>query len=318
MSAEPAVLIDQVCHRYGDREALRGVSFEVGSGEIFGLLGPNGGGKTTLFRILSTSFAPTGGRAAVFGYDVVTQAAQVRQQMGVVFQAPSLDKKLSAVENLWHHGHLYGMRGQLLRQQMYEMLERVGLSDRAGDRVEKLSGGMQRRVEVAKGLLHRPRLLLMDEPSTGLDPGARRDLWEYLKQARERDGLTILLTTHLMDEAEQCDRVAILNRGELVALGNPRELAGTVGDEVVSLECSAPQQLAERVRSRMSLSCSVLENTVRIERERGHELVAQIFETFPGEIQSVTVRRPTLEDVFIQKTGHRFWEEDDGNLKSQI
>jgi ABC-2 type transport system ATP-binding protein len=249
---------------------------------------------------------------------VVKQAAQVRQQMGVVFQAPSLDKKLSAAENLWHHGHLYGLRGQPLRHQMNEMLARVGLADRAGDRIEKLSGGMQRRVEVAKGLLHHPRLLLMDEPSTGLDPGARRDLWEYLKQVRERDGLTILLTTHLMDEAERCDRVAILHHGELVALGAPMELTAAVGDEVISLECNSPQQLAERVKSRMSLTCSVLENTIRIERERGHELVAQLFETFPGEIQSVTVRRPTLEDVFVQKTGHRFWEADDGNLKSQI
>ena len=213
MSAEPAVLIDRVSHRYGNREALRSVSFEVRAAEIFALLGPNGGGKTTLFRILSTSFAPTGGRAEVFGHDLVTQSAQVRQQMGVVFQAPSLDKKLSAAENLWHHGHLYGLRGQPLRQQMTEMLGRVGLSDRARDRVEKLSGGMQRRVEVAKGLLHRPRLLLMDEPSTGLDPGARRDLWDYLKESRERDRLTILLTTHLMGEAEQCDRVAILHRG---------------------------------------------------------------------------------------------------------
>jgi ABC-2 type transport system ATP-binding protein len=310
MSAELAVSVESIVHRYGTREALRGVSFEIACGEIFGLLGPNGGGKTTLFRILSTSFAPSGGRARVFGYDVVEQPSQVRRLLGVVFQSPSLDKKLTAAENLMHHGHLYGLRGSSLRQQIREMLERVKLQDRAGDRVEHLSGGMQRRVEVAKGLLHRPQLMIMDEPSTGLDPGARRDLWDYLKQVRDRERLTILLTTHLMDEAALCDRVAILNRGEMVAIGTPSQLAAEIGTEVVSLETRDPHGLADRIRTRLNLACTVLENTVRIEHERGHELVAQIFNAFPGEIQSVTVRLPSLEDVFIRKTGHRFWEGD--------
>src|SRR5262245_59698257 len=308
VAAEFAVSVENVVHRYGAREALRGISFRIGRGEIFGLLGPNGGGKTTLFRILSTSFAPTNGTARVFERDVVTEPHEVRRMLGVVFQAPSLDKKLTAAENLMHHGHLYGLRGAELRQRIGEMLDRVGLADRANDRIEHLSGGMQRRVEVAKGLLHRPQLMIMDEPSTGLDPSARRDLWEYLQQVRDREQLTVLLTTHLMDEAALCDRVAILNRGEFVALGTPGELAAEVGDELVSLETCNPQGLADRARAELGLTCIVLDNTVRIEYESGHTLVAQLFEAFPGEIQSVTVRRPSLEDVFIRKTGHRFWE----------
>ncbi len=318
MSDAPAVIVDRLTHRYGNRDALRGVSLQVAPAEIFGLLGPNGGGKTTLFRILSTSFPPTEGTAQIFGDDVVAHASRVRRAMGVVFQAPSLDKKLTVAENLWHHGHLYGLSGPALRQQIDEMLTRVGMLDRAGDRIERLSGGQQRRVEVAKGLLHRPRLLLLDEPSTGLDPGARRDLWEYLKMARDRDGLTILLTTHLMDEAEQCDRVAILNHGELVALGTPKGLSATVGDEIVWLQANDPEQIAGRIRDTLAVNCTVLDNTVRIEHSPGHELVTRLFEQFPGEIQSVTVRRPSLDDVFIQRTGHRFWEEGDDEPKSQI
>ena len=309
MSDIPAVSVEGLTHRYGDREALRGVSFAVPRGEIFGLLGPNGGGKTTLFRILSTSIVPTSGQARIFGHDVIREAALVRQQIGVVFQSPSLDKKLTAAENLRHHGHLYGLHGSALRERTDEMLARVGLGDRAGDRVERLSGGQQRRVELAKGLLPQPRMLLMDEPSTGLDPGARRDLWDYLTQLRDCNGLTILLTTHLMDEAERCDRVAILHRGELVAIGTPQELTAAVGSELIYLETKSPDRLAAEIGGRFQLAAIVLGNTVRIEQPNAHELVAKLFDAFPGEFESVTVRRPSLEDVFIHRTGHRFWED---------
>ncbi len=310
MSDEPAVVVDGLAHRYGECEALRGVSFAVGRGEIFGLLGPNGGGKTTLFRILSTSFLATAGRAAILGFDVARDVANVRRQLGVVFQSPSLDKKLTAAENLRHHGHLYGLRGGALRSRIAEMLSRVGLADRASDRVEHLSGGQQRRVELAKGLLHHPRLLLMDEPCTGLDPGARRDLWDYLRQVREREGITILLTTHLMDEAALCDRVGILHRGEIVALGTPAELTATIGGEVVCLDSPDAASLARRIAEKLALAPRVVDDEVRIEHDRGHELVTRLFAEFSGEFRSVTVRRPTLEDVFIQRTGHRFWNED--------
>jgi ABC-2 type transport system ATP-binding protein len=180
------------------------------------------------------------------------------------------------------------------------MLERVGLSDRANDRIERLSGGMQRRVEIAKGVLHRPRLMIMDEPSTGLDPGARRDLWQYLRQLRDRDGLTILITTHLMDEADWCDRVAILDRGALVALGAPSELSRQLGGEIISLQAHDPARLAQRITTDMGLACTVEDNCVRIEQERGRELVPRLFDSYSGEIQAITVRRPSLDDFFVR------------------
>jgi ABC-2 type transport system ATP-binding protein len=306
VSAESAVSVESLRHRYGAIEALRGISLSIPCGEIFGLLGPNGGGKTTLFRILATSIVPDGGQVRVFGHDVMRERAHIRPLLGVVFQSPSLDKKLTAAENLMHHGHLYGLYGSGLRRRVHEMLDRVGLSDRANDRIERLSGGMQRRVEVAKGLLHQPRLMLMDEPSTGLDPRARLDWWRYLKQARDHERLTVLLTTHLMDEAALCDRVAILDRGQVVAIGPPGELAAEIGHDVVLLECRDPQSLADRIRNQLGLACSVVDESIRIEHELGHKLIAQLFDEFPGEILSVTVRRPSLEDVFIRKTGHRF------------
>jgi ABC-2 type transport system ATP-binding protein len=197
------------------------VPFEVGEGEMFALLGPNGGGKTTLFRILSTLYPPTEGTARIFGHDVGSEAAQVRSRIGVVFQSPSLDRKLTVRENLKHQGRLYGLSGRALASRIDLVMERLGVRDRDGDRVETLSGGLQRRVELAKGLLHEPRLLLLDEPSVGLDPGARHDLWTYLDELRRESNVTLLVTTHLVDEADRADRVAILRKGEIAAIGTP-------------------------------------------------------------------------------------------------
>ena len=292
------------------RTALQNVSFTVPRGEIFGLLGPNGGGKTTLFRILSTLLVPTAGTACIFGLDVVKESTEVRKRIGVVFQAPSLDKKLTVTENLRHQGHLYGMRGPGLAQRGQEMLNRVGLSDRAEDLVETLSGGMQRRVEVAKGFLHRPDLLLLDEPSTGLDPGARRDLWEYLRTLREKEGVTILVTTHLMEEAERCDRLGILNEGKLVALDSPDALKAKIGGDVIIISTREPEKLRQAIESKFGGNPLVLDGTVRIERGRGHEFIPTVVEAFPGQIDAVSVGKPTLEDVFIHQTGHRFWAEN--------
>src|SRR5437588_466636 len=219
--AEIAIELETITHRYGDRVALNQVSFQIRAAEMFGLLGPNGSGKTSLFRILSTLMLPSGGSALVMGANVATHANAVRRQIGVVFQAQSVDVKLTASENLWHQGHLYGLRGAGLKKRISEMLERVGLAERANERVETFSGGMRRRVEIAKGLMHRPAVLLLDEPTTGLDPGARHDVMNYLRMLRDSEGATIVITTHLMDEAERCDRLAILNEGSLVALGSP-------------------------------------------------------------------------------------------------
>jgi ABC-2 type transport system ATP-binding protein len=306
----PPIQLDLLSHNYGDRQALDNLSFAVQSAEIFGLLGPNGSGKTTLFRILSTLMVPTGGTARIQGFDVARQPTQARQQTGIVFQARSLDLKLTVAENLMHQGHLYGLSGALLRQRSAEVLRRVGLSDRAKDYVETLSGGMQRRVELAKGLIHSPAVLLLDEPSTGLDPGARRDMWQYLKMLRDEEGVSILVTTHLMEEADHCDRLAILNEGNLVALGSPAVLKSAIGGDVVLFETASPEaarSLAARMAARFSLEPSVMENTVRLERPEGHRLVTAVVEAFPGEVDGISVARPSLEDVFIQRTGHRFW-----------
>jgi ABC-2 type transport system ATP-binding protein len=290
--------------------ALDLISFDVRTAEIFGLLGPNGSGKTTLFRILSTLMVPGSGRARVADFDPVTQPNEVRRRIGVVAQAQSVDVKLTAAENLMHQGHLYGLSGARLKRRISEMLERVGLSDRANDLVETLSGGMQRRVELAKGLMHRPSVLLLDEPTTGLDPGARRDLWIYLDSLREHEGVTVLVTTHLMEEAERCNRLAILSHGKLVGLGTPAELKSEIGGDVIQFESEHPAALAERILQRFGIVSSVDENVVRLERPQGHRFAADVMEAFPGEIQSVNISRPTLEDVFVNRTGHRFWTED--------
>src|ERR1700741_3544896 len=307
----PAIAVRELVHRYGDRTALNGVSFDVRAAELFGLLGPNGSGKTTLFRILSTLMIPTAGRALVMGCDAAEDPATLRRQIGVVFQAQSVDPKLTAYENLWHQGHLYGLRGSALKKRVGEILTRVGLADRAKERVETFSGGMQRRIELAKGLLHHPGVLLLDEPTTGLDPGARRDLWQYLTILRDEEHVSVLVTTHLMEEAERCDRLAILNEGNLVALGTPTELKSEIGGDVILLDAAHDAAvLAEHIRSRFHVETNVMGNQVRMEREGAHRFVTEVVEAFPGEIQAISVSKPALEDVFIHRTGHKFWSEN--------
>ena len=311
----PVIAVENLVHRYEDRTALNGVSFQVRHAELFGLLGPNGSGKTTLFRILSTLMVPTAGRAVIMGYDAAKDPAHVRRQIGVVFQAQSVDPKLTAYENLWHQGHLYGLHGTALKPRIKEILSRVGLADRAKEYVETFSGGMQRRIELAKGLLHHPSVLLLDEPTTGLDPGARRDLWQYLQILRDQERVSVIVTTHLMEEAERCDRLAILNEGKLVALGTPGELKREIGGDVIWLEATRnARELAQRISKRFNVRAVAIgdgdsDSKLRIEIENGHRFIAELAEAFPGEIQTVTVSKPTLEDVFIHRTGHRFWTE---------
>ena len=300
----PTVIsVQNVVHRYDNRTALNGVSFDVQSAELFGLLGPNGSGKTTLFRILSTLMVPVGGHAVILGHDVALDSTGLRHKIGVVFQAQSIDVKLTAAENLMHQGHLYGLRGSLLKKRMAEMLGRVGLSDRAKEKAETFSGGMQRRLELAKGLLHHPQVLLLDEPTTGLDPGARRDVWQYLRMLRDEEHVTVIVTTHLMEEAERCDRLAIINEGKLVALGTPAELKQEIGGDVILLDSHDAEALAEHIRLRFHVDAKVLGEQVRLERENGYRFIADVVEAFPGEIEAVSVSKPSLEDVFIRRTG---------------
>lgn len=307
----PAVAIADLRHRYGERDALCGVTFDLPPGEIFGLLGPNGGGKTTLFRILATLLPVQSGNATVLGQDVAGEPDAVRRAIGVTFQSPSLDPKLSVAENLKFHGFLYGQSGPKLTTRIDELLSRLSLSDRRADLAENLSGGLQRRVEIAKSLLHSPQILLLDEPSTGLDPGARHDLWKYLTQLREDAGVTVLVTTHLMEEAERCDRLGILDRGELVALGTPAELRGSIGGDVVAFEAEDADSLATAISDRFGVEPQRFGEAVRIERDAGHELIRDVVAEFGDQIKSASLGKPTLEDVFIQRTGHRFWDENE-------
>jgi ABC-2 type transport system ATP-binding protein len=308
---DTALQVEHLRHMYGDRVALNDVSFSVGRGEIFGLLGPNGGGKTTLFKILSTLMSPSGGSALVFNDRLPGAPDAVRRHLGVVFQHPSLDEQLSVGENLHCHGNLYGLHGAALRARATVVLRRLGLAERAGDRVGTLSGGLQRRTELAKALLHQPRVLLLDEPSTGLDPGARRDFMQYLRQLREQDGVTIVLTTHYMEEAERCDRVAILHQGNLVRVGAPAELKRSVGGDVVVVHTEDATALQGKIRERFSCEPALVDGTLRIERPRGHEFVRDLVDAFPADVTLVTYGKPTLEDVFIHLTGHRFWAAGD-------
>jgi len=304
----PAVVVTNLCRLYGTRVALDNVTFSIPKGEIFALLGPNGGGKSTLFKILSTLIPATSGEAQVFGEDLLQHPQAVRNRIGVVFQYPSLDPKLTVIENLECHGNLYGLGGKILQERMIAMLERMGLTERARDLVGTLSGGLQRRVELAKGLLHGPELLLLDEPSTGLDPGARRDFNDYLHLLRSQGGVTIVLTTHIMEEAERSDRVGILHLGKLVALDTVDALKARVGGDVVAIRAQDTVGLREKLVQRFACEPILIDGMLRLERPRGHEFVREVVEAFPEEVQSVTFGKPTLEDVFIHQTGHRFWD----------
>jgi ABC-2 type transport system ATP-binding protein len=298
------VSVENVSHRYGARAALSGVSFEVARGTVFGLLGPNGGGKSTLFRILSTMMVPSaGGRVSVDGHDVTSQPEAVRRRIGVVFQSQSLDRKLSVEENLRAQGHFYGLAGAPLAARMDEVADRLNLKDRRHDLVESLSGGYKRRVEIAKALLHRPPVLLMDEPSTGLDPAARRELAQQVAELRDQQGVTVLLTTHILDEADRADRLLLLHEGRKVAEGTPAELKARVGGDVVLLHSGRPDTLRGDLEERFHVRPQVLDGTLRIEIANGHRFVTEVVEAFPGAVDSIAIHKPTLEDVFLDETG---------------
>ena len=302
------VTVTHIRHRYGEQPALDGVSFNVSSGECFGLLGPNGSGKTTLFRILSTLLVPSEGRATVCGHDVVSAQARVRQHIGVIFQSPGLDLHLTVEENLRHAGHLYGLGGKDLNRAIDEALTKLNVATRAKDLVKKLSGGLRRRVELAKCLLHRPTLLILDEPSTGLDPRARTELWSHLEDLRKQTGVSILVTTHLMAEADGCDRLGILDQGRLVVCDTPSALKRRIGGDCVIVEAENAHALCGSIAKDIGGNPVEVNGAVRIETDRGPALVSEVVARFGDEIKSITLGKPTLEDVFIHETGHRFQE----------
>lgn len=301
-----ALDVQHVSHRYGDHQALDDLSLEVASGNIFALLGPNGSGKTTLFRLISTIARIQSGDIRVFGNSPKTDLGAVRSSIGIVFQAPSLDRKLTVLENIRCQAALYGLSRASLKSRIDEVVQQLGIADRLSAIVETLSGGLKRRVELAKGILHRPRLLLLDEPSTGLDPAARLDLWHALEQLRNQFQVTILLTTHLLEEADKADRIAILHQGRTVAVGSPGQLRSELGAQVLSIQTNDQPAVLAWLESR-SIASQLFDSQLRVTGSGAAELVAPLAQEFGGRIQSLTLGQPSLEDVFVARTGHKYW-----------
>jgi len=303
----PAALlkISGLSRRFGERLALDDLSFEVRSGEIFGLLGPNGAGKSTAFQILACTLRPDAGRIFFAGRELSLDDPALRRQMGVVFQRSSLDDQLTAEENLLLGARLYALPRAVANARVAEMFALIELSDRAGEKVEGWSGGMRRRLELARALVHQPKVLLMDEPTQGLDEASFRKFWAHVKALRQARGLTVLLTTHRPEEADQCDRLAILDAGRLVALDSPAALASKMGGDVITVEAEEPEAIARVLLERFEIPATVVDGRVQVERRDGHSLIPRLVEAFPsGRLQSVSLRRPTLADVFLKLTGH--------------
>lgn len=300
-----SIVCDDVHHRYGDREALRGVNLTIRPGEIFALLGPNGSGKTTLFRLLCTLVPIHRGRIEVAGLNVASNTLGVRGRIGIVFQSPSLDKKLTVDENIACQAALYGLSGAALNARRDEVLRQMKLTDRRGDFCEKLSGGLKRRVELAKGMLHQPTVMLLDEPSTGLDPSARLDLWQSLRAMADQ-GITVVLTTHLLEEADKADRVAIMFEGQVIADGTPQSLRSEMGDGLITIESADLDAVEKILRDEMGLETQRASNQVRIRCAGAPAWVPKIADRLGDSVHSISVGRPGLEDVFIAKTGYHF------------
>jgi ABC-2 type transport system ATP-binding protein len=311
LAAVPRLALEDVAFRYREREVLRGVSLEVRAGEIFGLLGPNGAGKSTLFAILAGLLRPAAGRLRLDGAEVPFGARALRAAAGIVFQDPSLDGKLTAAENLRLAAALRRVPRRAARARIDALLRAAGLSDRADEAVERLSGGMRRRLEIARALVHRPAILLMDEPTTGLDAAAFRDVWDGLAAVRRQEGLTVVLSTHRPDEAERCDRLAVVAGGRIAACETPDALRTRVPGDVVVVEADEPDGLAREIRARLGVPARAVDGTVQVERERGHELVPRIVEAFPpGRVRTVALRRPTLADAYLAVAGARLEGEE--------
>ncbi len=293
-------------------EAVKGIDLEVGRGEIFGFLGPNGAGKSTTINILCTLMRPTSGRAAVAGFDVDSAPDEVRSRIGLVFQDPSLDQNLTARENLQFHAFIYSVPSAQRRERIDGVLRMVELLDRADTVVKTFSGGMRRRLEIARGMLHTPEVLFLDEPTIGLDPQTRRHIWEYLRRLREEHSVTLFMTTHYMDEAEECDRIAVIDYGKIVGEGTPTELKRLVGGDVVTISTSDNVAAAAEIRERFDMEPTVDDGTLRLEVPDGAEFIPRLVRELTEPVTSVASHRPSLDDVFLKLTGHAIREEPIG------
>uniref|UniRef100_A0A7C1FBX3 ATP-binding cassette domain-containing protein n=1 Tax=Ammonifex degensii TaxID=42838 RepID=A0A7C1FBX3_9THEO len=300
--AENTIEVVELVKKFRDFTAVSGVSFTVRRGEIFGFLGPNGAGKTTTIKILATLMRPTSGRATVNGFDVVREAAHVRRSIGMVFQDPSLDERLTAEENLLFHAVLYGVPRQEALRRGAELLALVGLSERRRSLVRTFSGGMKRRLELIRGLLHRPAVLFLDEPTLGLDPQTRSHIWEYIRNLHREFGTTVFLTTHYMEEAEVCERIGIIDHGKLIALDTPSGLKRLVGGEVIMVKVSDQKRLLAQLEEEFGLAGRADGDLVSFEVRDGETFIPRLVRAVP-DIREVRLRQPTLEDVFLKLTG---------------
>jgi ABC-2 type transport system ATP-binding protein len=301
--------VKHLVKNYKDLAAVNDISFSVERGEVFGLLGPNGAGKTTVISILCTLSKPTSGRALVNGFDISHQQAQVRQSIGLVFQDPSLDDRLSAMENLEFHARVYNVPAAVRKERIEQVLTMVELGERRHDIVKTFSGGMKRRLELARGLLHRPKVLFLDEPTLGLDPQTRHRLWDFLLGLRQTEGTTIFLTTHYMDEAEYASRIAIMDYGKLIALDSPGRLKGMVGGDMISLSTVDNPKAQAELKERYHISATDDGEQIIFEIAKGDRFIPVLIKGLKTEILSVSLRRPTLDDVFLKLTGHRLRDE---------
>jgi ABC-2 type transport system ATP-binding protein len=301
--AGPAIAVEGLAKRYGDLAAVKGVGFEVRRGEVFGFLGPNGAGKTTTIGMLCTLVRPSGGTAYVAGHDIVAERDEVRRDIGLVFQDPTLDAYLTAEQNLRFHGELYGLPREAMNERIGQVLRMVDLADRKDDKVETFSGGMRRRLEIARGLLHSPRVLFLDEPTVGLDPQTRAAIWSYLGRLRDTEDITIFLTTHYMEEAEYCDRIAIIDHGQIVVLDTPGALKASVGKDRVQIATGDDEAAIAALRDRFGVEAGVHEGAVTFAVASGEAFVPRLFAELGVPIRSVHVARPSLDDVFMNYTG---------------
>jgi ABC-2 type transport system ATP-binding protein len=312
--AGPAIAVEGLAKRYGDLEAVKGIGFEVAPGEVFGFLGPNGAGKTTTIGMLCTLVRPTGGAGRVAGHDIVGERDEVRRNIGLVFQDPTLDAYLTAEQNLRFHGELYGLPKAAMNERIAQVLRMVDLTDRKDGKVETFSGGMKRRLEIARGLLHSPRVLFLDEPTVGLDPQTRAAIWGYIRQLKDTEDITIFLTTHYMEEAEYCDRIAIIDHGEIVVLDTPGNLKAGVGKDRVQIVTGDDEAAIAALKDRFGIDAGVHEGAVTFAVPSGEAFVPRLFAELGVAIRSVHVARPSLDDVFMNYTGTTIRDAEGGSM----
>ena len=309
--------VEELSKKFGQLVAVDKVSFKVKGGEIFGFLAPNGAGKTTTINMLCTLLKPTEGRATVNGYDVVKQHAEVRRSIGLVFQEPTLDEYLTAEQNLRFHAYAYKVPREERERRINELLELVELSDRRKSKVSTFSGGMKRRLEMARGLLHSPQILFLDEPTLGLDPQNRRHIWDHILSLRKKNNLTIFLTTHYMDEAENCNRITIIDHGKIVALDTPDKLKNMVGGDLVTLKAEDNDAVASELREKYNLSPIIEQDAITFSVSQGDKFLVKLMGSFQNRLTSISIRRPTLDDVFLKLTGRAIRDEEVG-FKDQL